>query len=65
MDTKQKVRLFLAEFEMPKETLCKRLDISRQTLRLWLNGELNLSKTTIERIDNYLSKYDAILTDGE
>lgn len=29
MDTKQKVRLFLAEFEMPKETLCKRLDISR------------------------------------
>jgi len=65
MDTKQKVRAFLEEFEMPKETLCKRLDISRQTLRLWLNGELNLSKTTIERIDNYLSKYDAILTDGE
>ncbi len=65
MDTKQKVQAFLTEFEMPKEKLCKRLGISRQIMRSWLNGELNLSDATIERIENFLSKYDAILTDVE
>ena len=65
MDTKQKVRAFLKEFEMPKEKLCRRLGISRQTMYQWLNGELNLSSETVNRIEKYMRKYNSILEETE
>lgn len=65
MDTKQKVQKFLDEFEMPKEKLCRRLGISRQTMYQWLNGQLNLSTETVNRIEKYMRKYDSILTDAD
>lgn len=63
MSTKEKVLAFLEEFEMPKEKLCRRLGISRQTMYQWLNGQLNLSSETVDRIEKYMHKYDSILKD--
>lgn len=63
--TKEKIVKFFAVTNMPKEQFCRKIGITSHALRRWQLGELKLSDTTIERIDNFLSKYDAILTDTE
>ncbi|MCM1277188.1 MAG: hypothetical protein NC299_17830 [Lachnospiraceae bacterium] len=57
----EKVVKFLDVTSMPKSTFCKRIDLSTQSLNAWLRGELNLSKDTLGRIENYLRKFDSIL----
>lgn len=63
--TKEKVTKFFEVTNMPKEQFCRKIGITSHALRLWQLGKLNLSTTTVERIDDFLSKYDAILTDVE
>lgn len=61
----EKITKFFEITNMPKEQFCRKIGITSHALRLWRLGKLNLSAVTIERIDNFLSKYDAILTDSE
>jgi len=63
--TMEKITKFFAVTNMPKEQFCRKIGITSHALRYWQLGKLNLSAATLERIDNFLSKYDAILTDVE
>lgn len=62
---KEKITKFFAVTNMPKEQFCRKIGITSHALRSWRSGKLNLSVATLERIDTFLSKYDAILTDVE
>lgn len=54
----EKITKFFEITNMPKEQFCRKIGITSHALRLWRLGKLNLSAATIERIDNFLSKYD-------
>ncbi len=61
MDTKAKTEAFFQTVCMPKVTFCQKVGISTSALYFWQKGTLNLSKKTLEKIENYLSKYDSIM----
>lgn len=61
----EKITNFFEVTNMPKEQFCRKIGITSHALRLWRLGKLNLSATTLQRIDDFLSKYDSILTDTE
>lgn len=61
----EKITKFFEVTNMPKEQFCRKIGITSHALRLWRLGRLNLSAATLERIDTFLEKYNAILTDEE
>lgn len=59
----EKLTKFFEVTNMPKEQFCRKIGITSYALRSWMAGKLNLSAATLDRIDTFLSRYDAILTD--
>ena len=59
MDNKLKIRLnhFLEEMGVPVTQVCKRVNLSPQSLYDWRKDKLKLADSTLKRIDEYLSKY--------
>lgn len=59
MSKKLQVRIdnFLSELQVPVTKFCKKINLSTQSLYDWRKGKLNLSDSTLKRIDNYLTKY--------
>lgn len=47
----------ITEFDIPITKFCKKILISQSTFYAWRNGQLKLSTHTLQRIDDYLSKY--------
>lgn len=61
MTLKEKISDFFVITGMPKTKFCQKVNLTTQSLNSWLHGTLNLSKDTLGRIENYLSKFDSIL----
>lgn len=54
---KDRIDNFLTELQVPVTKFCKRINLSTQSLYDWRKGKLNLSDSTLKRIDEYLAKY--------
>lgn len=54
---KERIDNFLTELQVPVTKFCKRINLSTQSLYDWRKGKLNLSDSTLKRIDEYLTKY--------
>lgn len=54
---KDRIDNFLTELQVPVTKFCRRINISTQALYDWRKGKLNLSDSTLKRIDEYLAKY--------
>lgn len=55
---KQRVTDFLIGLGLPKSRFAANVGISISALKKWLNGDLELSKSTLKRIDEFLRKYN-------
>ena len=49
---------FLDELGFPATVLSRKIGISSQALYEWRRGNLNLADSTLQRIDEYLKKYN-------
>lgn len=54
----ERVSRFLEEMGTPVTKFCKRVGISTPAYYAWRNGTLTLSEPTLQRIDDYLQKYN-------
>lgn len=54
---KDRVKAFVQELDMPITGFCRKVEISTATYYKWVQGKLNLSKSTEQRIDEYLTRY--------
>lgn len=57
MTLQQRTRNFLNELELPVTRFCRKVELSRTPLMNWLNGDAQLSQSSIERIDAFLTRY--------
>ncbi len=49
---------FLETLGVPTTVFCRNVKISPTAFYSWKNGNLTLSDSTLERIDNYLKNYN-------
>lgn len=49
---------FLNELGVPVAVFCRKVNISPTAYYMWRAGQLRLSDDTLNRIDDYLSKYN-------
>lgn len=49
---------FLAELGIPVTKFCARISLSRTCLYDWFDGNLKLSQSTLDRINDFLTKYN-------
>lgn len=57
MTLAERCKNFLNELGVPTTKFCKNIRLSRTSLYDWMNGKINLSVPTLDRIEKYLSKY--------
>lgn len=57
MTLAQRCKNFLDELGVPTTKFCANIKLSRTALYDWMNGKINLSTSTLARIEEYLSKY--------
>ncbi len=57
MTLAERCKNFLNELGVPTTQFCKNIKLSRTSLYDWMNGKINLSASTLDRIDEYLKKY--------
>lgn len=60
MNNQLKVRLnhFLEEMGVPVTQVCRRVNLSPQSLYDWRKDKLKLADSTLKRIGDYLAKYN-------
>ncbi len=54
----ERVTAFLNELSISKTAFCRNVKISVSSLWRWQHGEFELSDATLQRIDDYLTKYN-------
>ena len=54
----ERVTAFLDELSITKTAFCRNVKLSVSSLWRWQHGELELSNETLQRIDDYLTKYN-------
>lgn len=57
MTLPERCKNFLNELGVPITKFCLNIKLSRTSLYEWLNGKINLTESTLNRIDEYLKKY--------
>lgn len=57
MTLKERCAQMLRELGTPVTVFCRKVNISRSAYYAWQLDTLDLSNSTLERIDNYLTKY--------
>lgn len=57
MELSERLQRFLNELGVPVTTVCRKINLSTRALYYWRDGKLNLSKSTLQRLDEYLSRY--------
>lgn len=57
MELKTRVHDFLMEIGIPMTKFAQRVSLCRQSIYRWLQGDLNLSADSLNRIDKFLNKY--------
>ena len=57
MDLLKRCENFLTELSVPVTAFSAKVGLSPQALYSWRRGKLILSKASLQRIDDYLSKY--------
>lgn len=57
-DLKTRCINLLKALELPKTRFCKKIKISTQAFNAWLRGDLNLKDDTLQRIDEFLKKFN-------
>lgn len=55
---KERTVSYLKESQIPVTVFCRAIDLSRTSLYQFLNGELRLKDTTLDRIDKYLQNWN-------
>lgn len=58
MSLMNRVEKFINELGVSKSAFCQRVKLNVSTLWKWMHGQLELSNETLQRIDNYLTKYN-------
>ncbi len=58
MNLQERAKAFLTEFGIPVSVFCRKMNLSRTSYYDWLSGNLRLSAETLNRIDEYLSRYE-------
>ncbi len=58
MNLKQRCLNLLSALDLPKTRFCRKIGISTQALNAWLRDDLKLSDATVQRIDEFLKKYN-------
>lgn len=53
----ERCQTFLDELGVPATVFSRKIGISSQALYEWRRGNLNLSGSTLKRIDEYLKRY--------
>ena len=56
-DLKSRCVRFLSELEIPVTRFRGKISLSKSGYYGWISGRLNLAETTLQRIDEYLTKY--------
>lgn len=54
---KERSKKFIEEFEMPITVFCKHVGFSTRSWYFWIKDQLSFASATLDKIDNYLSKY--------
>ena len=57
MELSDRLQKFLDELGVPATVVCRKINLSTRALYYWKNGKLNLSKSTLNRLDEYLRQY--------
>lgn len=57
-DLKTRCINLLSALDLPKTRFCRNIGISTQAFNAWLRGDLHLADSTINRIDEYLKKFN-------
>lgn len=57
MELKTRAHNFILEIGIPMTKFAQRVNLCRQSIYRWLQGDLNLSADSLNRIDTYLTKY--------
>lgn len=58
MILKNRVITFLESLGLPKSRFAANVGISISALKKWLNGDLELAESSLNRIDEFLTKYN-------
>lgn len=56
-ELQKRTRYFMDTVGVPMTRFAKHICLSRQSIYRWLSGDLELSPTTIARIDTYLKTF--------
>lgn len=56
---KNRVTSFINELGLPKSRFAKKIGISVSALTRWLDGDLVLSESTLNRIDEFLRRFNS------
>ena len=57
-EIKARAKKFIAELGIPVTCFCKNIGISSSAFNRWQRNDLNLSETTVNRISEYLKRYN-------
>ncbi len=57
-DLKSRCDRFLFELGIPVTRFCGKISLSKSGYYGWKSGQLKLAETTLQRIDEYLKKYN-------
>lgn len=57
MTLAERCKRFISELGIPVTKFCLNIKLSRTSLYEWMSGKINLSQSTLDRIEKYLSKY--------
>lgn len=55
---KQRCNIFITELGVPVTVFCKHVGISARAYYFWKKDELGFAESTLQRIDEYLKKYN-------
>lgn len=59
MILKNRVLTFLEALGLPKSRFAAKVGISAKALSRWLDGDLNLSQSTLKRINDFLLRFNS------
>lgn len=57
VELEKRITKFMTELGIPMTAFCKNIGMSTSTIRKWKKGQVQLSETRLQRIDEYLRKY--------
>ena len=58
IDVSYRISTQAKALDLPKTRFCKNIKISTQAFNAWLRGDLNLAESTMNRIDEYVKKFN-------